>query len=248
MNRITHILALAIILALPAPGLAAGNILLAQQQGQPPYGGMQGQPQSQQQGQMQGQPQGQMQGQPQKQMQGQPQGQMQGQSQGQMQGQPQGQPQGQMQGQPQGQQQGKPSGQRQGQYPGGNPGGLQMQGTTPPAGVTAPQQPKAPVVQQPMTQPGMQPGMYPGMQPGMQQPGGPPAVVTPGPGQQQPYPGYPQKQHPNRQAKALMRCNQHQAYCAQNCNRRTYGQARNMCNNQCNAAFVNCTARVNSMR
>ncbi|MFP5258457.1 MAG: hypothetical protein ACLGQH_05485 [Acidobacteriota bacterium] len=246
MNHITHILALAIILALPASGLAAENTLLAQQQGQPPYSGMQGQPQNQQQGQIQGQPQ--------KQMQGQPQGQQQGQPQGQMQGQPQGQIQGQQQGQPQGQQQGKPTGQRQGQYSGGNPGGLQMQGTTPPTGVPAPQQPKAPVVQQPMTQPGMQPGMYPGMpqgrHSGMQQPVVPPVVVTPGPGQpQQPYPGYPpQGQHPNRQAKALMRCNQHQAYCAQNCNRRTYGQARDMCNNQCNAAFVNCTARVNSMR
>ena len=78
----------------------------------------------------------------------------------------------------------------------------------------------------------------------------PPVVINPGPGVPPPQqPGYGRQGHsPNRQYNAVMRCNQRQASCAQNCNRRTYGRARNMCNNQCNAIFVNCTARANSMR
>ena len=143
MKLIFHILALALVMALPALGFAAGEMTVAQQQSQPLYDGMQ-------------------------------------------QGQPQGQP---------------PLGGMQGGAPGVR-------------------QPQPPVVQSPTMQPGMQPGYG---QPGYGQPG----------------------RHQNRQAKALMRCNQRQASCAQNCNRRTYGRARNMCNNQCNAGFVNCTTRAN---
>ena len=155
MKLIFHILALALVMALPALGFAAEEMTVAQQQSQPLYDGMQ-------------------------------------------QGQPQGQPPMGMPGQQRGQNQGQP----------------------PQNGVPGVRQPQPPVVQSPGMQPGMQPGY----------------------GQQ----GYGQQgRHQNRQAKALMRCNQRQASCAQNCNRRTYGRTRNMCNNQCNAGFVNCTTRAN---
>ena len=39
-------------------------------------------------------------------------------------------------------------------------------------------------------------------------------------------------------------CNQQQVSCANRCNKRTYGQARNLCYNQCNAQYVNCTSRA----
>ena len=196
MKHISHVLALALVLALPVLGLAAEKMTVVAQQAQAPYGGMPDQPQGQppqgwqKNGRQQGQPQGQMQGQQQGQlppggMQGQPQGQMQGQQPGQL-------PPGGMQGQPQGQ---------------------MMQGQQPYGGGPGMRQPQPPVVQ-------------------------PPVMVAP--------PGYGQQgRHQNRQAKALMRCNQRQASCAQNCNYRTYGRTRNMCNNQCNAVFVDCTTRAN---
>ncbi len=62
----------------------------------------------------------------------------------------------------------------------------------------------------------------------------PPAAVTPPPGRSS-----------RAQANAIAHCNQKQASCTNRCNYGTYGQARNMCYNQCNAQFVNCTARAN---
>lgn len=95
--------------------------------------------------------------------------------------------------------------------------------------------------------PGGQPGGYQQPRPPMEQP--PVGIAPP----QQPQPpqqrGYEGRgQSSNRQYKAVLRCNQRQASCAQNCNRRTYGRARNMCNNHCNADFVNCTTRATSRR
>jgi hypothetical protein len=63
----------------------------------------------------------------------------------------------------------------------------------------------------------------------------PPAAVVPPPGRSE-----------RARANAIARCNQRQAACANTCNARTYGQARNMCYNQCNAQFVHCTSRANS--
>ncbi|MYL84103.1 hypothetical protein GTA51_13300 [Desulfovibrio aerotolerans] len=154
MQKSIRILTLAVVLALPVQGFAAGNMTLAQQQTPPPFGYQQDQPP--------GQP-------PQEQ-----------------------QPWGQQQGQPQGQQ---------------HRGGYGVQ------------QPRPPMVP-------------------------PPVMVAPMPSG--PPPGYaPSRRHQNRQAKALMRCNQRQTSCARNCNYRTRGRSRTMCNNQCNVAFVSCTTRAN---
>ncbi len=62
----------------------------------------------------------------------------------------------------------------------------------------------------------------------------PPPAVTPRPGRSE-----------RARANSIARCNQQQAVCTNTCNARTYGQSRNMCYNQCNAQFVNCTARAN---
>jgi hypothetical protein len=149
-------------------------------------------------------------------------------------------PPGAMQGQPpQQQQQGQ---QQQGQQ--GQPQQQGQQGTPRPKGGQG-------------GQPSQQQGMPIGGSPGIQQPRSPinqpptvvvqpPAIVIQQPGMAPPPP--PPGRSPNRQYNAVLRCNQRQASCSQNCNRRTYGQARNICNNQCNAAFVNCTTRANGMR
>ncbi|EHJ46268.1 hypothetical protein DFW101_0251 [Solidesulfovibrio carbinoliphilus subsp. oakridgensis] len=73
-----------------------------------------------------------------------------------------------------------------------------------------------------------------------------PVVVPPAPGLP-PGPAMAPGQRPGRgRANAIAVCNQQQANCANRCNRRTYGQSRNFCNNQCNAQFVNCTTRANT--
>ncbi|EFL49842.1 conserved hypothetical protein [Solidesulfovibrio fructosivorans JJ]] len=46
----------------------------------------------------------------------------------------------------------------------------------------------------------------------------------------------------------VARCNRVQADCFQRCNHATFGQARNLCYNQCNARFVTCTNRANVRR
>ena len=149
--------------------------------------------------------------------------------------------------------------QQQGQYPPGAMQGQPQQGQPqqgqPQQGTTRPKggQPQG------MMQQGAQPqGMQQGGSPGMQQPRQPmtppvvvspvpPVVINPGPGGHPPQqPEHGRRGHSaNNQYNAVMRCNQRQASCAQSCNRRTYGQTRNICNTQCNAAFVNCTTRAN---
>jgi|GEM_PF-3000756 len=63
----------------------------------------------------------------------------------------------------------------------------------------------------------------------------PPAPVPP-------YYDYAPPRSPGDRAMSQAYCNQQQAACANACNNHTYGQERNVCYDQCNAQYVNCTA------
>ncbi|QLA11800.1 hypothetical protein [Desulfolutivibrio sulfodismutans] len=83
------------------------------------------------------------------------------------------------------------------------------------------------------------------------------------PGQQPPPPGYappppppPGARRPpgpgygpggGWRAQALAQCAQEQAYCAQMCNTSYYGEYRDQCNMNCNAVYVACVNRANTM-
>ena len=73
--------------------------------------------------------------------------------------------------------------------------------------------------------------------PGARRPPGP----GPGPGPWGPGGG-------GWRAQALARCAQEQAYCAQMCNTSYYGNYRDQCNVNCNAVYVACVNRANTLR
>lgn len=112
----------------------------------------------------------------------------------------------------------------------------QPNAATPPVPKAAPA-PKAPRQTHTGRPPATPPGVVPAGPPVVAPPGSvvvPPAAVVPPPGRST-----------RGRAADVARCNSIQANCANRCNHATYGQARNMCYNQCNAQFVACTNRAN---
>ncbi len=96
-------------------------------------------------------------------------------------------------------------------------------------------------------------------QPGQRRPPGQqPPPGYPQPGYPPPQPGYPPgaRRPPGPgpgpggggwRAQALARCTQEQAYCAQMCNASYYGGYRDQCNMNCNAVYVACVNRANTI-
>ena len=91
------------------------------------------------------------------------------------------------------------------------------------------------------------PGQWP-QSAGAPWPSGPPrppgARRPPGPG---PGPGPWGPGGGGWRAQALARCAQEQAYCAQMCNTSYYGNYRDQCNVNCNAVYVACVNRANTI-
>ncbi|NDY57881.1 hypothetical protein G3N56_14185 [Desulfovibrio sulfodismutans] len=52
---------------------------------------------------------------------------------------------------------------------------------------------------------------------------------------------------PEKGTVLLAQCAQEQAYCAQMCNTSYYGEYRDQCNMNCNAVYVACVNRANTM-
>ena len=66
-----------------------------------------------------------------------------------------------------------------------------------------------------------------------------PAAPPPGYG---PYAPPPPRRSQQDQAMTQAYCNQQQVNCANQCNAYTHGPERNVCYDECNAHYVNCTA------
>ncbi len=80
-----------------------------------------------------------------------------------------------------------------------------------------------------------------------------PPQYGPTPGQR-PRPGYgpghgpgPRPGPGGGRANALAQCTQQHAYCTQMCNTSYYGEYRNQCNINCNAVYVACVNRANTL-
>jgi len=114
----------------------------------------------------------------------------------------------------------------------------------PPGQQRKPGQRRPPGQQPPPPGFGPPPPPQPGPPPGARRPPGP----GPGPG---PGPWGPGPWGPGGggwRSQALARCAQEQAYCAQMCNASYYGSYRDQCNVNCNAVYVACVNRANTMR
>jgi len=64
---------------------------------------------------------------------------------------------------------------------------------------------------------------------------------------QAPPPGYPPPSGASPKARHQLNCNVRQANCANICNTRYYGAARNACYNRCNAEYIRCTQKTNRL-
>ncbi|MDQ7832893.1 MAG: hypothetical protein RDU30_14270 [Desulfovibrionaceae bacterium] len=129
------------------------------------------------------------------------------------------------------------------QYPRGQqrqPGQRRPPGQQPPPGITPPQ-PGQPVPPGQLGQPGQR------RPPGYPQPGYPPPRPGYPPGARRPPGPGPGPGGGGWRAQALARCTQEQAYCSQMCNASYYGSYRDQCNMNCNAVYVACVNRANTI-